>query len=114
MQKVEKWRIQELTLILNDLSILLKKGNDHEWANIMFHFRDEANKIQSASKFDLDNLKKLVSNIGNCFTETSHFRELHLGQREFGSDLNSEFQKAKAQLLRILSEIKYLFAEYVS
>ncbi len=114
MQKVEKWRIHELFLILNDLSILLKKGNDHEWANIMSHFRDEAYKIHSASKFNLNSMKNLVSNIGNCFTETSHFRDLSLEQKEFGPDLNREFQKTKAHLLRILSEITCQFAEYVS
>lgn len=114
MQKVEKWRIKELSLVLNDLSILLKKGNDHEWANIMFHFRDEAHKILSASKFELNNLKKLIINIGNCFTETSHFRKLSLEQMGFETELDKEFQRSKARLMRILSEIRHQFSEYVS
>jgi hypothetical protein len=112
MQKVEKWRIQELSLVLDELSILLKQGHDHEWANIMSHFQDEAHKIHSALKLDLNSLKNLISNINNCFTETSHFRALSL--RERGSEMDSEFQKNKARLLRILSEIKYQLTEYPS
>ena len=49
MQKIEKWRIQELTYVLNDLAEILKQGNNAEWANVFTHFYYEAQKINTTN-----------------------------------------------------------------
>jgi len=57
MQKIEKWRLEELALVLNQLSEILREGNHCEWANVFHHFQDESQKILSKKEFDLDSLK---------------------------------------------------------
>jgi hypothetical protein len=116
MQKIEKWRIQELAIVLNDLAELLKQGNNAEWANVFTHFYYESQKILLKQEFHLEELKKLLQNIGNCFIGNSSFRNLSLGQDRPNESniLNKEFSQARSRLLVILAQMENQSVEYVN
>ena len=80
IQKVEKWRIQELEQVLNRLAMLLHKGKSSDWGNVFSHFAQEAQNIAAHRKFNLDALKRLSQNIVNCFEGISSLRNLVLIQ----------------------------------
>jgi hypothetical protein len=107
MQKVEKWRVQELAIMLKHLHELLMKGGNNEWANVFLHFHHEAVEILARDDFKLDPLKKLVQNIANGFESFHSVTNLSLGHEDFEakSEWNRTFQRAKARLISILTEI---------
>ena len=116
MQKIEKWRIQELALVLNHLTELLIQGNHSEWANVFSHYHYESKKLLLKKEFDLNDLKRLLRNIGNCFISSSSFRNLTLwkdnqDQSEF---LNREFNEVRSRLLVILAQMENQSVEYVN
>jgi hypothetical protein len=114
MQKVEKWRIQELAQMLGHFHELLVKGGNHEWANVFLHFHHEAIEILSRSEFKLDPLKKLVQNIANGFESFHSVTNLSLGHEDFEakSEWNRTFQRVEARLISILTEIDKLTIEF--
>lgn len=114
MQKVEKWRIQELALMLKQFHDLLMRGGNGEWANVFLHFHREAVEILSREDFKLDLLKKLVQNIANGFESFHSVTNLSLGHEdlEAKSEWNRNFQIAKARLISILTEIDKLTIEF--
>lgn len=116
MQKIEKWRIQELAHILNDLAEILKQGNNAEWANVFTHFYYESQKILYCKEFRLEELKKLLQNIGNCFIGISSFRNLSLGQDLPAESeiLNKEFNKIRSRLLVVLAQMENQAVEYIN
>jgi amino acid permease len=107
MQRVEKWRIQELALLLQQLHNLLMKGNNSEWANVFLHFHQEAIYILSRDVISIEALRRLIHNIVNCFDGYHSFTNLSLGSKDSdsGSELNRDFNQAKVRLLAVLSEI---------
>ena len=107
MQRIEKWRVQELALLLQQLHKLLRKGNNSEWANVFLHFHQEAVGILSNDELDVEALRRLIHNIVNCFDGYHSFTNLSLGSEDSDprSDLNREFKQAKVRLLAVLSEI---------
>ena len=116
MQKIEKWRIQELAMVLNDLAELLKQGNNGEWANVFTHFYYESQKQVLKKEFHLEELKKLLQNIGNCFIGISSFRNLSLGENRPGEieTLNKEFNHVRSRLLVILAQMENQSVEYIN
>lgn len=114
MQKVEKWRIQELMLVLQQLIQTLKKGNCHEWANVFAHYHSESQGIYLKGHFNLSELKKLIRNIYNCFMEGKSFTNLAF-QRENQAEadlLNNELYECRLRLYRILNEMEERMVEY--
>jgi hypothetical protein len=107
MQRIEKWRVQELALLLHQLHELLMKGNNSEWANVFLHFHQEAIEILSTDQLNVEALRRLIHNIVNCFDGYHSFTNLSLGTEDSdpGSDLNRDFNQAKVRLLAVLSEI---------
>jgi len=107
MQKVEKWRVQELALMLEHLHDLLRKAGDNEWANVFMHFHHEAVEILSREELKLDSLKRLVQNIATGFESFHSVSNLSLGHEDFEakSEWNRTFQRAKTRLISILTEI---------
>ncbi|HUU52907.1 MAG TPA: hypothetical protein VMW92_07755 [Candidatus Heimdallarchaeota archaeon] len=107
MQRVEKWRIQELALLLQQLYKLLMKGNNSEWANVFLHFHQETVKILSRDELSVEALRRLIHNIVNCFDGFHSFTNLSLGREDSdsGSELNHDFNQTKMRLLAVLSEI---------
>ena len=116
MQKVEKWRIQEMGQVLTRLSQLLRQGENAEWANVFAHFAQEAQNIVRQKKFSLEVLKRFVYNIINCFESGSSLRNLVLIQKN-GKQmevLNQEFRDTIKHLLEILAAIEEKWTESVS
>jgi amino acid permease len=107
MQRVEKWRIQELALLLQQLHELLMKGNNNEWANVFLHFHQEAVEILSGEELSIEALRRLIHNIVNCFDGYHSFTNLSLGRddSDSGSELNRDLNQTKVRLLSVLSEI---------
>jgi hypothetical protein len=107
MLQVEKWRVQELALLLQQLHQLLMKGNNSEWANVFLHFHQEAIEILSRDELNVESLRRLIHNIVNCFDGYHSFTNLSLGSKDSdsGSELNRDFNQAKVRLLAVLSEI---------
>lgn len=116
MQKIEKWRIQELTIVLTHLTELLKRGNHTEWANVFSHYYYESQKLLLRKEFDLNDLKRLLQNIGNCFIGSSSFRNLTLWQdnQDRSESLNKEFNQVRSRLLVILAQMENQSVEYVN
>jgi len=115
-QKIEKWRLEELALVLNHLSELLRKGNNREWANVFYHFHTEAQNIISNREFDLEPLKKLIQNIKNCFLRLSSFKNLVFWPKDSGENekINQDFQHSRARLLKILEDMEQRTIEYIN
>jgi len=116
MQKIEKWRVKELALILNELALLLKAGNNRDWANVFFHFRDESQKIISKNEFDLDSLSKLVKNIKYCFFGSSSFTNIVLRHEnsEEKARINQSLYLTRACLLKILMDLEGRLVDYIN
>lgn len=116
IQKVEKWRVQELEQALIQLSLLLRSGENIEWANVFFHFSQEAHNIAGQKNFNLDLLKKLAQNIVNCFDRTSSLRNLvldHDNPRQM-EVLNKKFRNAIKQLFEILASIEEKWTDQIN
>ncbi len=107
MQRIEKWRVQELALLLQQLYKLLMEGNNSEWANVFLHFHQEAIEILSRDELNIEALRRLIHNIVNCFDGYHSFTNLALGNEDSdsGADLNRNFNQTKMRLLTVLSEI---------
>ncbi|MFQ6108077.1 MAG: hypothetical protein ACE5L7_00800 [Candidatus Aminicenantales bacterium] len=115
MQKIETWRVKELSFVLEHLSELLRKGDNYEWANVFFHFRTESQNILLSKTFDVEQLKRLLQNIKNCFSRTSTLNHLVL-QRKGSADharINEDFQVMKARLLKILEDMEQRTVEHI-
>ena len=108
MQKVEKWRIEELALLLEELSELLRNGDNCEWANVFSHFFDETKMIISKNDFDQDSLEKLIYNIKNSFSRGSSLTHLILSHKntEMENRLNQDFSRTRARLLGSLKDME--------
>lgn len=114
MQRVEKWRVQELALLLQQLYELLMKGNNSEWANVFLHFHQEAMDILSRAEMNIEALRRLIHNIVNCFDGYHSFTNLSLGMEDSDSrsELSHDFNQTKMRLLAVLSEIDKRTTEY--
>jgi len=116
LQKIEKWRIEELALILNHLSDLLRKGDNCEWANVFNHFHQESKQIVNKNEFDQHLLKRLVINIKNCFIGLNSLRNIvlwHLNTRE-SAVLNQAFKQYRDRLLKIIDDVEKRLIEYIN
>lgn len=116
MQAIEKWRVEELALVISELSDLLRKSDNCDWANVFSHFHQESQKIVSSTEFNLDYLKKLVTNVKNCFSDASSLRNIVLWHEnsEERTRLNQELFQTRARLLKILEDIEELTVMSVS
>ncbi len=115
MQKIEKWRVEELSLVLNELTVLLKAGNNSEWANVFSHFYDESKIIVLNKEFDSNSLNKLVKNITNCFERNSSFTSIALKHKNPKEEqkLNQALYLTRARLLRVLKDMEERIIEHI-
>lgn len=116
MQRIEKWRLEEFTRALRHLAELLRSGDDREWANVFFHFHQESQAFIASKELDLEQIKKLLINIKNCYSGTSSFMKLilrHKNEKE-KIRLNQDLYKTRAHLLKIMVEIENRIVEYIS
>jgi hypothetical protein len=116
MQKVEKWRLQELALILRRLTGLLKQGDNREWSSVFEHYRQEVHGILLTRNYDRDTLNRLVQNIQNCFSGMSSFKNLvlHHDNSTQMSKLNQEFYEEKVQLIEALLDFEKRLQIYIN
>ena len=116
MQRIEKWRVEELALVISELSDLLRQGDDCEWANVFSHYHQESQKIVSSKEFNIDYLQKLVTNVMNCFSGSSSLNSLVLWHEnsEERTRLNQELFQTRARLLKILKDMEDLAVEPIS
>lgn len=115
MQKIERWRIQELTMVLKELAHMLKQGDNREWANVFEHFLLEAEGILLRDVFNLEEFKRLVQNILCCYLEGDSFRNLKItgGQETRERKLNQELGRLKSRLYYLLTDLQTRFVEYI-
>lgn len=115
MQKIEKWRVEELALVLNELAELLKAGEHSEWANVFLHFLEETEKIISQQEFDSKAIEKLARNILNCFDRNSSFVNITLKNENPREEqkLNQTLLLTRARLLNLLNDIQERIIEHI-
>jgi len=115
MQKIERWRVEELALLLTEIASLFNKGDNSEWANVFIHFQDETKNIISKRELDLDSLKRLIRNIKNCFSTSHYFNDIFLWQEgsEERTRTNQDFYLVKSRLLNVLNELEKLTTEHI-
>ena len=115
MQKIERWRIEELTLVLKEMVSLLKRGDNREWANVFEHFLLEAEGILLRDNFNLEEFKRLVQNILCCYLEGDSFRSLEVeeGRKDTLRDLNQKLNRLKGRLYYLLTDLQTRFVEYI-
>ena len=116
MQKVEKWRIEELHLLLKELSESLRNGDNREWASVFSHFNDETKIIISKNDFDLDSFKNLIKNIRNSFSHGISLTTLILSHEntEMKKRLNQDFLHVRARILGILKDMEFRTIETIN
>lgn len=116
MTKIEKWRVEELSLLLDFLEALLRQGKNPEWASVFSHFNQEARLIISAGISSMAPLKRLVRDIKNCYGAGCTFAGLVLESDDFRTRkaLNLEFGRARARLWSALLEIEKRMVEFVN
>jgi len=116
MQKIEKWRIQEMATALGRFADVLKQGENREWGNVFSHFQHEAQKIAQKSEFDLEALKRLISNIKGCFKGTSSLINIELTQDYPGSSerLNKELKEERLHLQHTLADLEHKAKELIN
>lgn len=116
MHKVEKWRLQELGLILKRLTDLLKQGDNQEWAAVFDHYYQELNFILISRNYDSEALNRLILNIQNCFSGLSSFKNLVLRHDNSTqmSRLNQEFYEEKVHLIEALVDFEKRLQVYIN
>ena len=116
MQKIEKWRIQELAQVLNQMATLLREGKNTEWANVFSHFTQEANDISEKRELELGSLARLIQNVINCFDGGSSLRNLILSHEDSKrmAKLNQEFSRRRKLLSEILADMEEKRAEPIN
>lgn len=114
-QKIEKWRIKELALVLNELADLLKAGNNREWANVFYHFQKEAETIFEKPHFDGDLTMKLIRNIKNCFSSFTSFKNNIPSMDATGKGIKiiKNFCLTKNRLAQILEDMESQLIEQI-
>ncbi len=115
MLRIEKWRIEELILVLKDLVETLKQGDNREWAHVFEHFLSESETIHLRSSLQIEDFKRLVHNILCCFLEGDSFRKMSLFPEETAEAqlINRNFHRLKARLYHLLTDLQSRFVEYV-
>ena len=113
---ITRWHAGYNISQLSELSGLLRKGDDYEWANVFFHFHQESQKIISGKEFNLESLKKLITNIRNCFQGANSMNDITLRQKnsEERNRINQELCLIRARLLNIIENVEELTVELVS
>jgi hypothetical protein len=115
MQKVEKWRLRELSLSVKRLTELLQSGGHLEWANVFIHYRMELEDLFKQSPLRETGLKQMIYNLKNCFTGLSSFLNLELQHEkvEIEQRLNRDFIDERAHLFDLLLDMEDRTRDYI-
>jgi len=114
MLKIERWRIEELTLVLRDLVDSLQQEENRDWAHVFQHYLSEAERLLLTNTLRVDEFKRLVHNILCCYLEGDSFRRISFPETTQEEKLrNKNFQHRKARLFHLLTELQTRFVEYI-
>lgn len=115
MQKIEKWRVEELVLVLSELADLLRMKNQPEWANVFAHYQFEASRLLIKNPFDLPEIKNLLKNIRYCFSsiDTSHSSPFSSENQRTERSSQAELLTLRNRLIRIIDEMESRIREYI-
>jgi hypothetical protein len=115
MLKIEKWRIEELVLVLGDIVDSLKQGENRDWASVFEHYLREAERFHLKDRVHIEEFKRLVHNIICCYLEGDSFRRmiLFLGDSEESQTRNKKFHHQQARLYHLLTDLQTRFVEFV-
>jgi hypothetical protein len=116
MSKVEPWRLKELTMLLDELVLILNSGKNPEWAGVFAHFGHELTLLGSTGLGDQSQLKKLIGCMQLCFVARSGFSRLILVDSDSGEGaaLNLRFSQLRAGLAKAVEEIGERLVEFVN
>ncbi len=114
MLKIERWRIEELILVLKDLVDSLHREENRDWAHVFDHYLSEAERLLLTNTIRVDEFKRLVHNILCCYLEGDSFRRMAFPETtQERKRRNKNFQLRKARLFHLLTELQARFVEYV-
>jgi hypothetical protein len=93
----------------------LRAGENSEWGNVFSHYHDESKKLAAKKEFDSDSLKKLVTNIMNCFDKNSSFTNITLKHENPKEEqkLNQALYLTRARLLTVIRDIEERITEHI-
>jgi hypothetical protein len=113
MSKAEPWRLKELAMLLDELVLILKSGQNREWAGVFAHFGHELALLGSA---DQRELQRLIGCIQLCIASGSGFSRLILGGSDSaeGAALNLRFSRLRAVLAKAVEDIGERLVEFVN
>jgi hypothetical protein len=116
MSRCEPWRLQELTLLIDDLIMTLRSGKNPEWANVFGHFGHELRRLGPTQTGDGSELSRLIRSIKPCLARESSFSRLNLEGKdpEEGRVLNQTFVHLRARLRKALDDIQERLIEFVN
>jgi len=116
MSKVEPWRLKELALLLDELVLTLKSGQNPEWAGVFAHFGHELTLLGSTGSGDQSELKRLIGCIQLCLARGRGFSGLVLegSESEESAALNLRFGQLRAVLAKAVDDIGERLVEFVN
>ncbi len=116
MHRLERWRLEELEMLLDDLAVALKAGGHPEWAGVFGHFGQEMALIRGGGNINPAELRRLVRNIGLCFDGSSSFPGIFLESKNptKSAALKLRLTQLRAKTAGALNEINLRLIEFVN
>jgi hypothetical protein len=115
MSNVEAWRLQELALLLEELTLVLESGRNPEWARVMEHFGYELERLRPAGRDSEAGLKSLIRSLELCLDAGGGFSRLVLevSDSEEGAAVHRNFDRLRTALARAVEGIGQRVVESV-
>lgn len=108
MSYIEKWRMEELSLVLNRMALILQAGGQSEWAGVFHHYQDEAETLARIPPIEIEKAERLACNLRACLRDGGSLRQPQLSHEDqsIGSGLLREYLKLRMRLLQILDDLE--------
>lgn len=108
MNYIEKWRMDELSLVLKRIGLVLQAGGQAEWAGVFHHFQEEADSLSRVPPVEKETVERLARNIQACLRNGTSLRcPLLVHEDEsIGEGLFREYHRMRLRLLKILGELE--------
>jgi len=115
MSKVEPWRLKELALLLDELTLILESGKNPEWAGVFRHFGQELELLSSTRPDNRAGLKKLVRSIGLCLDTGGGFSRLVLdvSDSDEGMAISLRFGRLRVALVEAVKDLGERIVEFM-
>jgi len=112
---IEKWRVDELSMVLNRIALILQAGGQSEWAGVFRHYHEEADSLSRITPIEIDKLERLTMNLCACLEDGCSLRNpqlLHEDDR-VGTSLLREYVMLRTRLFQILADLKNRLRETI-